>query len=242
MFFADLHAAVVECLRARVKNGQLTERGLARMAGISQPHIHNVLKGTRTLSLDLSDQILYTLRLSILDLVDREVLLGHLQTAPGDPVEQAYLPVLRGKIGPGHPWPAEVDGHERICISRTVVDRMHEPVLARLAADSRMGGVFSEEDLALLDQSPRARSEITAGACYLIKRGNGGLVRRLRYLGRSLYVFSDDVADRPAGWERLRVEDHQLTYFVRAKVTLVARDADWARGVASPPLARATSF
>jgi hypothetical protein len=105
-----------------------------------------------------------------------------------------------------------------------------------------MGGVFSEEDLALLDQSPRARSEITAGACYLIKRGNGGLVRRLRYLGRSLYVFSDDVADRPAGWERLRVEDHQLTYFVRAKVTLVARDADWARGVASPPLARATSF
>jgi hypothetical protein len=230
MFFADLHAAVVDCLRTRVKNGQLTERGLARLAGISQPHVHNVLKGTRTLSLDLSDQILYALRLSLLDLIDRDTLVGYLQGTPEDGLGQAYLPLLLGRVGPAHPWPKEVDRHERICIPRSVIEKMHEPVLALLAEDTRMQTVFADGDLALLDQSPRARTDISPAACYLIKRGNAGLVRRLRYLGRQLYVFSDDVADRPAGWEKLPLEDHQLTYFVRARVTLVAKDSNWSKG------------
>ena len=40
-------------LRTRIQNGELTERSLARLTGISQPHIHNVLKGAKILSPEL---------------------------------------------------------------------------------------------------------------------------------------------------------------------------------------------
>ena len=40
------------------------------MTGISQPHIHNVLKEKRSLSLDSADLILRVLHLDLLDLLD----------------------------------------------------------------------------------------------------------------------------------------------------------------------------
>jgi hypothetical protein len=57
-------------IRERVRSGEVTERGLARKTGISQPHIHNVLKGTRLLSLGMSDQILRQLRIDLVDLIE----------------------------------------------------------------------------------------------------------------------------------------------------------------------------
>jgi hypothetical protein len=55
-----------------IHNGELTERGFARMIGISQPHVHYVLKGVRTLSIEIADSILNILHLSILDLASPE--------------------------------------------------------------------------------------------------------------------------------------------------------------------------
>ena len=60
----------IEHLRERIRSGALTERGLARMAGISQPHVHNVLKGKRVFSIEAADAILRVLRLDLLDLLN----------------------------------------------------------------------------------------------------------------------------------------------------------------------------
>jgi predicted transcriptional regulator len=68
--FRDLQYALTADLRERVRSGELTERGLARVVGISQPHIHNVLKGKKTFSLSKSDAILRHLGLDLRDLVD----------------------------------------------------------------------------------------------------------------------------------------------------------------------------
>ena len=46
---AELRGRLVLRLRDMVRNGELTERALARTTGVSQPHIHNVLKGKREL-------------------------------------------------------------------------------------------------------------------------------------------------------------------------------------------------
>jgi len=59
-------------LRERVRSGQLTERGLARITGVSQPHIHNVLNGKRLFSIEMSDQILSRLHLDLWDLIRPE--------------------------------------------------------------------------------------------------------------------------------------------------------------------------
>jgi transcriptional regulator with XRE-family HTH domain len=70
MNFRDLQNRLAKNLRERVRSGEITERGLARLTGVSQPHIHHVLKGKRLLSPDMADQVMGHLRMDILDLVD----------------------------------------------------------------------------------------------------------------------------------------------------------------------------
>jgi predicted transcriptional regulator len=67
--FQALQARLVVHLRHRVRSGEITERSLARVTGISQPHLHNVLKGKRFLSVEKSDQILHQLHLDLMDLI-----------------------------------------------------------------------------------------------------------------------------------------------------------------------------
>jgi antitoxin component HigA of HigAB toxin-antitoxin module len=58
--FEGLQIQPICHLRKRIHSGELTERSLARITGISQPHMHNVLKGKRLLSLEKADRILLT--------------------------------------------------------------------------------------------------------------------------------------------------------------------------------------
>ena len=75
MNFQELRERFMAHLRERVRSGELTERGLARISGISQPHIHNVLKGKRILSTEMSDEILRNLSVDLLDIMKPEDLL-----------------------------------------------------------------------------------------------------------------------------------------------------------------------
>lgn len=72
MNFHDLHLSLITHIRDRIRRGELSERGLARLTGVSQPHIHNVLKGKRTFSTEISDVILFFLKLDVLDLISPE--------------------------------------------------------------------------------------------------------------------------------------------------------------------------
>jgi transcriptional regulator with XRE-family HTH domain len=72
--FQELRRRLTSYLGERVRSGEVTERGLARLTGISQPHIHNVLKGKRLLSLEGADTVLEALHLDILDLLTPEEL------------------------------------------------------------------------------------------------------------------------------------------------------------------------
>ena len=70
MNFREQQRRLIAHLHARVRSGDATERGLARLTGVSQPHIHNVLKGKRFLSLEMADQILAQLHLDLLDFIE----------------------------------------------------------------------------------------------------------------------------------------------------------------------------
>jgi hypothetical protein len=70
MTFLALQRQLVAELQSRVKNGQITERGLARRAGLSQPHIHNVLKGKRLFSWEAADAVLHELKLTPANLLE----------------------------------------------------------------------------------------------------------------------------------------------------------------------------
>jgi transcriptional regulator with XRE-family HTH domain len=72
MTFHDLQQRLLEDLRQRVRGGSVTERSLARVTGVSQPHMHNVLKGIRVLSVERADEILRNLDMDLLDLIELE--------------------------------------------------------------------------------------------------------------------------------------------------------------------------
>ena len=66
--FSTLQARLLRVLSARIDNGEFTERGLARLIGVSQPQLHNVLKGKRKLQTKLADRILQKFEINVLDL------------------------------------------------------------------------------------------------------------------------------------------------------------------------------
>ena len=70
--FQELQRRLVAYLRESVRNGEMTERRLARITGISQPHIHHVLRGKRGFSIMAADQGLRTLHNDLLDFLEPE--------------------------------------------------------------------------------------------------------------------------------------------------------------------------
>lgn len=59
-------------IRLRINSGEYTERSLARVLGISQPHLHNMLKGARRINVQLGDRLMMKFRISVLDLITEE--------------------------------------------------------------------------------------------------------------------------------------------------------------------------
>ena len=68
--FASLEMRLLRYLRDMIRKGEITERSLARNTRISQPHLHNVLKGKRLLSTEKADQILSYLGLDLRSFLD----------------------------------------------------------------------------------------------------------------------------------------------------------------------------
>jgi hypothetical protein len=89
--FEAVQARLLDLVNARIRNGEYTERGLARILGISQPQLHNVLKGARKLHLALADQFLIKFGLTLLDLLSENELEDALRTRPGSPAEYYFL-------------------------------------------------------------------------------------------------------------------------------------------------------
>lgn len=69
MTFQDLHGRLINHLNHCVQRGEVSERGVAHRAGISQPHLHNVLKGKRLLSWRTADALLVEINLDLRDLL-----------------------------------------------------------------------------------------------------------------------------------------------------------------------------
>ncbi len=77
MYFEVLQCRLIAHVHERVRRGEVTERGLARHTGISQPHLHNMLKGVRVLSPQMADLLLRHLHITLLDLMKADELAAH---------------------------------------------------------------------------------------------------------------------------------------------------------------------
>ena len=220
--FRILQERLVSQVRARVRNGEISERSLARLTGISQPHIHNVLKGARQLSPDMADRMLARLRIDLADLLTA----GEGPAAPGssacrDPADIAEcrtVVILDGWIGREYPYP-KAAGLERYPFPAADVESLESPIAARLAPDPLRASLFGARGVVLLDRSERARlnpDEQGYFALDLSGAGTIGLVRRVR---RRLYLW----VCLAEVWQSIPLPDREPLAVIQGRVGLLVR-------------------
>ena len=175
--FLVFQARLLDTVRFRLRNGEWTERGLARQLGVSQPHVHNVLKGIRTLTPALSDLLLHLLGMSLLDLVGAEELHRMEKLAAEIPVHA--IGVAAGTLGPWRPWPDLDSAMDYVHLRRSDLREVESPVLVRLGEDAGLAR-FPGARMALLDRHVRAQGFPAPQAIYAVEWNGAGHLARLR--------------------------------------------------------------
>lgn len=178
MDFRFLKMQLVARLRAHISNGEITERHLARVTGISQPHLHNVLKGARRLSTRMADQILARLQMDLSDLLAAES--SHPPClASGECADCRAVPLLEGYIGPGYPYPRAISP-TTYPFRLADVERLESPVAVRLAPDPHRDVLFRESGIVLLDAAEKPRLDPREDAYFALDLYNTSTIGRVR--------------------------------------------------------------
>ncbi len=176
MDFALLQNRLLLRLRVQLQNGQSSERSLARLAGISQPHVHNVLKGARILTTEIADIILSKLNMSILDLIGVEELETVL-AARNETRVFTRVALLEGFVGPGHPWPTSFAAGQHYWLQGGFAAA--RIVAVRLAPDPQLLPSLRAGCIALIDIGEIGRSALNSDAHYAISSGSTSSICKL---------------------------------------------------------------
>jgi hypothetical protein len=175
--FALLRDRLLLRLRVQLQNGESSERSLARLAGISQPHVHNVLKGARILTTEIADVILSKLNMSILDLIDLKELEAVL-AARNETRVFTRVALLDGLIGPGYPWPTSVAAGQYYWVQQGGFEAARI-VAVRLAADAQLLPFVQAGSVAFIDVGQSGRFAPDLGVHYAVSSGSTSSIRKL---------------------------------------------------------------
>jgi transcriptional regulator with XRE-family HTH domain len=222
MRFVEIQARLLSRIGQLIRNGELTERGFARISGISQPHIHKVLKGTRTLSTGRFDLLLKSLNCSVLDLFQEEELRNHL--ARGGRREPACfeLPLRLTALGPGLPWPTGETSQEHYPVPCSLLPSDTSLALVRLSPDPDMPQTLKNCTIAALELTSSSATQ--AGSLYAVDRGGNAVLRGVRRGSDRLYLVSDENRNDPLRWETVPAADSHGRSVIRGRVVWLNDD------------------
>jgi plasmid maintenance system antidote protein VapI len=102
--FIELTERLRAHIRRRINGGEYTERSLARVIRVSQPHLHNVLKGARRFRLEFADRLMAKFEISVLDLISQEELWNSCDEKDSDWLIQAAKRKPVAREDPRAPW------------------------------------------------------------------------------------------------------------------------------------------
>jgi hypothetical protein len=211
----ELYERLVDVARQRIRSGELTERGLSRLCGVSQPHIHNVLKQIRALSPASADRLMQALGVTLPELMWRST----------DEKSSAVriVPMLRHRIGPGMDAAlSTVRGF--MPFAARAVEGLVQPVAAQLSPDLVLPGALSANDLILLDQNPLVRAEPRGESCWVVAERGGLRVRYVKRGGTKIYLANEATVRDPKLWVAVALGDQGVTDIVLARVVWFGRD------------------
>lgn len=218
MDFQRLQLRLISHVRTRVRNGEISERGLARFTGISQPHIHNVLKGARLLSPEMADQIMGRLHIDLSDLIQGSDQSG-IPRAAHPPCRQCRaVSLLDGLIGREFPYPRKA-GPDRYPFAAADVERLDEPVAARLAPDPFRTPIFDGGGVVLLDCSERARLGGDEGSYFALDLFGAGTIGFVRRNGSHFHLW----VRHAEAWQSTPLPGGDPLDIIQGRVSVVVR-------------------
>jgi hypothetical protein len=202
VFFSTLQQRLIRRLNDEIRAGKFTERGLARRAGLSQPHVHNLLKGIRFPTSESADALLRAISAGVSDLMEQR----RAQTAA------VSVAVLRGAVGPEGGWDDQADS--RVQVECKLLAGISQPAIVRILADNQMGGISG---YALVDLRPGNDPAFPRADLYVVGRLSEARLRYVR-IGRGLvYLPALKTLNQPANWESVP-RDVNLAAIARARV------------------------
>lgn len=221
--FQELNARLIHHLRQRVRRGEMSERSLARLVRFSQPHIHNVLKGSRMLTAELADRIMRLLGIPMVSLLTHEELGG--AGPPPGLVDFLAAPVLQGRLGAGAAFPPLGQETGRYFLPVHLLAAAVSPAVAQLDAhETAMSPFLEPGDWVLLDRSPAARRRPLFENAYALSWKGKGYVARCRVVGGALVLVADNprqISDIPS---QIPLAGRNVLDIVRGKIVWVGRE------------------
>jgi hypothetical protein len=217
VYLHDLHGKLVDLAREKVRAGQFTERGLARLCGMSQPHMHNVLKGIRSLSTNSADRLMTALGIKVPDL------LWDIASLTEGGIRA--VPLARTRIGPGAAGVLTVF-RGNIPMPGGLLKNLIEPVAAYLAPDLVMPAALAANDLVLLDQNPVVRAAPAGSGVWIVAEGAGLRARYLRLEGARLLVGNEVTRGDPQQWLSIPLQGRNILEIVRAHIVWIGREME----------------
>ena len=217
--FRELASRLARLLNERVQRGEVSERRLARLTGYSQPHVHNVLKGSRGMNADFADSALDSLGISLLSLFT-ELELGGMGAA-----RQAHaipVPLMGGTLGGGRPYPRLGLNSRTMMMPTDVAEPF--PACAAALVDPRedaMSPLIQPGDTVLLDRSPQARTMPGFENVYAVRWKGRGYLGRCKMVGEALYIATDKPEPKHPISRPLRIGRGRLLEVVRGRVVWV---------------------
>lgn len=209
--------------RNRVRNGDFTERGLARLIGVSQPHLHNVLQGRRALTPEVADLLLEGLDTSLLDLLEDRELASLLEARPRQSVHRPVA-VAAGRLGPEHAFPDLVRAAEWLYLPAGTLQVARRPVVVELGDDPTLPAAFAHGGYALIDQDERARLRLAGNDWFALRWNGVGFVRQLRRDGTRLIVRGQQAVGLHQIRDPIPLDEQSLLYLVRGRVLWLGPD------------------
>jgi hypothetical protein len=217
VYFQELHTRLIDVARERVHAGEVTERGLARIAGVSQPHMHNLLKRIRALSIGSADRLMHALDIRVPDL------LWGVSSERNAGVQA--IPMVRNRIGPGAGAVlTAIRGH--FPFPRSLLKGLVDPLAARLGPDLVLPKAVAPHDLVLLDQNPRMRSAPGSRGVWVVDEGAGLRVRYLLTGGTDLFAANEATLEDPHKWVSFPQPGRNILDIVRARIVWISREME----------------
>lgn len=211
-------------LKERIALGA-TQKQVAEALGIEQAHVSRFLNGRGNFHLSTLNRLLRFLAIDLEDLVPVEEMIRRVPTLDYANSDYTDVPLLKGRLGPGQPFPVEgrIGGYRAFL--RSFVSEFHRPVLLVVGPkEEAMIPAIQPLDLVLLDTHPAKRRAPRLDRIYAVALEGGSGLRHCGLTGSSVVL----VGENPRGGEtrptEISLENVDILSVVRGEVVWIGRE------------------